>query len=260
MNILNQIAAVKRREVDGAKSLIPTELMRDLAAEMRRTPIDMAASLRHTPGGIIAEFKRRSPSKGEIHPMASVTDVVTSYAKSGAGACSILTDTPFFGGSLADFDAARALVDVPLLRKEFVIDPYQILQARVHGADAVLLIAALLDPHQVGEYTEVAHDLGLQVLLELHTPDELNRYFSEIDMVGVNSRNLGNFTTDLDIPARMAAALPAGVLKVAESGIHSADDLRRLRAVGYEAFLIGEMLMSTPNPAQTLKNLINDIN
>lgn len=246
-------------EVEGARKLLPQELLRDLLGESTYRPIDMANRLRTVKGGIIAEFKRRSPSRGEISPMASVADVVTSYAQAGAGACSVLTDTPFFGGSLADLDTARSLVSLPLLRKEFVIDPYQIYQARLHGADAVLLIASLLDAHRVGEFTDLAHALGLQVLLELHGEHEFDRFFSEIDMVGVNSRDLGNFVTDLAVPERMASALPADALKVAESGIHSARDLKRLRDCGYGAFLIGEMLMSTPNPAETLKRLIDEI-
>ena len=256
-NILDTIAVSKSREVAAAKALLPEELMRDIAHECRREALSMKANIRNAKLGIIAEFKRRSPSKGEIHPVADVTTIVKSYEEGGASGCSILTDTPFFGGSLADLDVARYSAKMPLLRKDFIIAPYQILQAKIHGADAILLIASLLDYHKVGEYTDFAHEYGLEVLLELHTPEERDRYFSEIDLVGVNSRNLSNFNTNLSVAEQMMKVLPESSVKIAESGINSAEDIKKLREIGYDGFLIGEMFMRDSNPGAVLNNLLN---
>lgn len=260
MNILNKIAATKRIEVESSKALLPQELLRDIVQECTtqkcsRTPLSLKRSVKQASVGIIAEFKRRSPSKGTINQSADVVTTIKAYEKGGAAGCSVLTDTPFFGGSLTDLNVARHTANIPLLRKDFIIDPYQILQAKIHGADAILLIASLLDYHKVGEFTDIAHEYELEVLLELHTPEECDRYFSEIDLVGVNSRNLSDFVTDLAVAEKMVNSLPDSAVKIAESGIKSPEDIKKLKATGYDGFLIGEMLMKAANPEALLREI-----
>lgn len=257
MNILKQIADTKRREVEATRLLFPLEGIRQAALRTDRPVRSLRRAVLDTPGGIIAEFKRRSPSRGEIAPMAHVADIVTQYVANGAAACSVLTDTPYFGGSIADLAIARELADIPLLRKEFVIDEYQIYQARIAGADAILLIASLLTVAEVRRFTSLAHQLQMEVLLELHNPDELSSVFTDIDLVGVNNRDLTNFNTDIAVSERMVSDLPSTIVKVAESGIRSPQDLARLKTAGFDGFLIGEAFMSTPCPGETLNNYIN---
>lgn len=255
-NILDNIVANKRMEVDAMKALIPMALMVRAAENVDYVPVSLREALLASPTGIIAECKRRSPSKGEIHPKADVPSVVEGYAANGAAACSILTDTVYFGGSLADLVVARSAVAVPLLRKDFIVSEYQLYQARACGADAVLLIASVLSADEIRRFTATAHLLGLEVLLELHDQSELDRYIPEVDVVGVNNRNLGTFVTDLNTSRIMAAHLPAGAVKVAESGIRTISDIEGLRAAGYSGFLIGETFMKASDPGVALKEFI----
>lgn len=248
MDILNTIAGYKAEILKARESV---------AAMQPRTPLSMRASILARPVAIISEFKRRSPSKGEIAPKADIVPVVRGYAAAGCAGCSVLTDTRFFGGADTDLLLARAAVpDTPLLRKDFIISELQIDEAYALGADCILLIAALLSAERVAALTDHAHRLGLEVLLEVHGIDELDRVRPDIDLVGVNSRNLRNFDTDLDVARRMLDRLPAGSIKVAESGIRDAADITALRSAGYDAFLIGETLMRTPDPGDALKKLI----
>ncbi len=256
-DILQQIAANKRREVEASKLVIPTEQLAELASEVSRRTNSLRASILNTPGGIIAEFKRRSPSRGEIAPLHSPAEVVAGYDIAGAAGCSILTDTCYFGGSLVDLAVARTVTSLPLLRKEFIVDEYQLYQARIVGADAVLLIASLLSNQQIAEYTELAHSLSLDVLLEIHGEDQLAAVNSEIDLVGVNNRDLTTFTTSLQASTSLADKLPITAVKIAESGIHSPADIKALRQVGYDGFLIGEALMTSADAQLTLKSFIN---
>lgn len=253
-NILTRIAECKRREVDAEIQLFPDLT---LSPEFLPDVPSMAQSLLDSPTGIIAEFKRRSPSKGEIHPMAMVADVVPAYEKAGAAACSVLTDTPFFGGSLSDLMVASSLVSIPLLRKEFIVDERQISVARGCGASAVLLIASLLSRDEVERFTLAAHEIGLEVLLELHNMEELAKLSTEVDMVGVNNRDLTTFHTDPTLGLKVARELPDGIVKVAESGLTSIDEVRRLRDAGYNGFLIGETFMKHTNPGEALKKFID---
>lgn len=258
-NILESIARSKREAVSASRRLMPLEELRRLASAVDRQPVSMAGAIM-APGasGIIAEFKRRSPSRGEIAPMASVGDVVPGYEKAGASACSILTDTQYFGGALTDLAVARETSALPLLRKEFIVDEYQIYEARLWGADAILLIAALLSPAEVAEYVGLAHSLGLEVLLELHDEAELGHVCQDIDMVGVNNRDLTTFNTDLGCSASMIDTLQGvDTVKVAESGILHPGDIARLRGVGYNGFLVGEAFMKTACPASELLKFVN---
>ncbi len=257
-DILHEILAHKRFEVDRMKLNIPQSQLED---NIDRAPIvpSMRQSLEQSSSGIIAEFKRRSPSKGWIHKDAQPADIIPQYDQAGAAALSILTDEAFFGGSLADIKAVAADVQAPILRKEFIVDVYQLYQARLVGASAILLIAAALTPTMCHTLVDKAHELGLEVLLEIHDEKELEYITPEIDIVGVNNRNLGTFHTDVQNSFRIADLLPKDTLLVSESGISSAQTIQALRAVGYRGFLMGEAFMKTDNPALTLKQLIAEI-
>ena len=265
-DILSEIIAHKQTEIELQKQTVSLEqlqeqagiIIRENAAHRRSMKQALAAS----PTGIISEFKRRSPSKGWINEAAQAEEIPASYE--AAGALSILTDERFFGGTLRDIRTARPLVHIPILRKDFIIDEYQLLQACIVGADAVLLIASCLSPEQCSTLTAQAHELGLEVLLEIHSPSELSYINKEVDMVGVNNRNLGSFVTDVENSFRIARQLreathgPASPLLVSESGISDPETICRLRAAGFRGFLIGETFMKTANPGETLKEFIQD--
>lgn len=254
-DILSEIIANKRFEVDLQKQSISPEQLQDAIADA--TPVrSMRQALTASKSGIIAEFKRRSPSKGWMNENARPEEIVPAYSAAGAAALSILTDEKFFGGSLRDIRMARPLTDLPIIRKDFIIDEYQLYQARIVGADAVLLIAAALEPMQCHRLAAKAHELGLEVLLELHTADELNYISEHIDMVGINNRNLGTFHTDIENSFRLANQLPQGMVLVSESGISQPETVKRLRTAGFRGFLIGETFMRTLHPDETLKEFI----
>lgn len=258
-DILSEIIANKRFEVDLQKQAVSPEQLREAAASCDHRPRSMKQSLAASPSGIIAEFKRRSPSKGWIFESARPEKVVPAYAAAGASALSILTDEKFFGGSLKDIRAARPLTDLPILRKDFIIDEYQLYQARIVGADAVLLIAAALEVEQCRFLAGKAHELGLEVLLEIHSADELPYLHESIDMVGINNRNLGTFHTDVENSFRLAGNLPNDVLRVSESGLSDPATVSRLRGAGFRGFLIGETFMKTGQPGEALQQFIRSI-
>ena len=255
MSILDKITAVKRLEVDGKRSLGVYERYKRIAGQsVRNRDISMSDNLRKSEYGIIAEFKRRSPSKGTINESADVAEVVSGYFKNGASACSVLTDTPFFGGSLSDLAIARNVAPGhPILRKEFIISEEQIYEASVFGANAILLIASILSPEQVDRFAALAHSLSMEVLLEIHDKSEINHYVEGIEMIGVNNRNLATFSTDISNSTELLPFLPDEPVKVAESGITTYDDLLNLREAGFGAFLIGERFMKNSSPADALK-------
>ncbi len=256
-DILQTILRAKKDEVNAIKSIYGESALRNAAQTCPRKTVSLKQSIL-SGSGIIAEFKRRSPSKGEIFPAADVAVVTAQYEAGGASGCSVLTDTRFFGGALTDFAIARQTVGIPLLRKDFVIDPVQIYMARIYGADAILLIASALEKEEIEHLCGVAKDLSLEVLLELHNHGEIEKWTPLADMTGVNSRNLRNFSTSLDTAAQFSSLLPKESVKIAESGIHSPQDIAMLREKGYSGFLIGEAFMSTPQPGETLKRFIND--
>lgn len=257
-DILSEIIANKRFEVNLQKQAISIEQLQEGISE---APVirSMKQALASSKSGVIAEFKRRSPSKGWIKQDARPEEIVLSYATAGASALSILTDEKFFGGSLKDIRIARPLVEIPILRKDFIIDEYQLYQAKIVGADAVLLIAAALEQERCNELTEKAHSLGLEVLLEIHSPEELSYINEKIDMVGINNRNLGTFFTDVENSFRLAGQLPQGAVLVSESGISDPEIVKRLRTAGFRGFLIGETFMKTEQPGETLQNFLQAI-
>lgn len=255
-DILEEIIAHKQIELALQKKAISQELLLNNCNEPIPT-ISMRASLAASSTGIIAEFKRRSPSKGWIKEEAQAEVIPSAYEAAGASALSILTDEKFFGGTLKDIRRARPHVQLPILRKDFIIDEYQLYQARIIGANAVLLIAAALDTATCRSLAHKAHELELEVLLEIHSEEELDYVNEYIDMVGVNNRNLGTFHTDVENSFRLAEKLPKDMLLVSESGISQPDTVKQLRAAGFRGFLIGETFMKTPQPGATLQMFLN---
>ena len=260
-DILQDIIANKRMEVERQKAAVSLRTLLSLGGDRLERPTrSMREALATSPYGIIAEFKRKSPSKGWLCPKASVADIVPAYEAGGASACSVLTDGKFFGGSLGDLRKARHLADLPLLRKDFIIDTYQLFQAKVMGADAVLLIAAALTRKECRVLTDTAHGLNLEVLLEVHSEKELDYVDESTDMLGVNNRHLGTFHTDVENSVRLANQLRGlGPLLVSESGIARTDTVRQLRTAGFQGFLIGETFMRTKNPGDTLTHFIGGL-
>lgn len=262
MDILEEIVAHKRIEVAEQKEQTPA---RKLYAEVERimsegvTKRSLSQALTENDFGIIAEFKRKSPSKGWIKEDGKPEIIPPSYEQAGAAALSILTDEKYFGGSLDFIKKARPLVSRPILRKDFIIDEYQLFQARHIGADAVLLIAADLNKQEVRSLTATAHELGLEVLLELHSEHELDYAEIPVDAIGVNNRNLGTFVTDVQNSFRLAARLPQDKVLVSESGISDPGVIRLLREAGYRGFLIGENFMKTDNPGEALRGFISHL-
>lgn len=261
-DVLEEIIAWKRIEVEQQKeTLAPALLYRDVETLMQDgiEVHSMHYALANSASGIIAEFKRKSPSKGWIHPDINPEDVVPLYAAGGASALSILTDEKYFGGCLDFIRRMRPLVQTPILRKEFIIDEYQLFQARQLGADAVLLIAADLKKQEVKSLTQIAHELQLEVLLELHDEDELDYADLDVDMIGINNRHLGTFHTDVQHSFDMIGKLPQDKVLVSESGISTPSTIRDLRTVGYRGFLIGETFMKEDNPGKALQQFIAQI-
>jgi indole-3-glycerol phosphate synthase len=269
MNILEQIVQHKVREVEERKELYPIKLL-ERSPYFNTKPISLSKYiLRSDLSGVIAEFKRHSPSQGYINQFALPDKVSLGYMQAGASALSILTDKQFFKGSCNDLIAARKVNFAPILRKDFIIDEYQVIEAKSIGADAILLIAEILDKNKLLHLFNLANSFGLEVLVEVHNAENLYKIPSDTRIVGINSRNLANFNVDLDTAIDMASSLPADIVKVAESGIKSASDAAKLYSAGFNGFLIGELFMRTSNPAmeclrfvealKTLKSKFNHV-
>jgi indole-3-glycerol phosphate synthase len=258
MTFLAGILARKRDEVDAARAALPErELAARLADAPPPRPFEAALSLPGGPARIVAEVKRASPSAGAISAGLDAAAQARAYAAAGAAAISVLTDGPGFGGSLADLAAVRAAVDVPLLRKDFVVDRYQLLEARAHGADAALLIVAALDPAALRRLVEAAGELGLAALVEVHDEAEAEVALAAgARVVGVNNRDLRTFVVDLAVSERVLPALPPSVRGVAESGVRTVEDARRLRRAGAANLLVGEALVRAPDPGALLREMI----
>jgi indole-3-glycerol phosphate synthase len=256
-DILDQIVARKKLEVAACRDRVPTAALEGRLSVAPAVRDFFAALAAPGPIKLIAEFKRKSPSAGEIRPGAAIEEVVRGYAAAGASCLSILTDGPGFGGSLVDLETARIAVPLPVLRKEFVVDRYQVIEARAHGADAVLLIAECLDDcHLRSLYREIL-DLGMTPLVELHDPENLPRVLDlGATLVGINNRDLQTMTTDLDTVLRLREQVPDEVLLVAESGIKTRADVQRLEAAGIAAMLVGESLLKQPDPGKAAAALL----
>lgn len=256
MSLLNKIIFDKKREVFLKKSIIPVSQLETSVLFGNRT-ISLTKLLKNSFTGIIAEHKRRSPSKGEINYSLTVEEVTKGYQNAGVCGISVLTDTKYFGGALDDLLLARASVSIPILRKEFIIDEYQILEAKAFGADVILLIAAVLTREEIKNLSEFAQSLALEVLLEVHNLDELNKaIMPSLDMIGVNNRNLNTFEVSLETSKELAKHIPNEFVKISESGISTIESIRELKSDGFQGFLIGENFMKTNNPGESAKDFI----
>ena len=247
MNILDKIIADKRLEVELKKSIIPVSQLENSVLFNSRTN-SLSKLLKHSTSGIIAEHKRKSPSKSTINSSFTVEEVVKGYQNAGVCGISVLTDMKYFGGSLEDLLLARASVTIPLLRKEFIIDEYQLLEAKANGADVILLIAAVLTRQEIKHLSEFAQSLGLEVLLEVHNEEELYKsIMPSLNMIGVNNRNLKTFEVSLSYSKELASLIPNEFVKISESGISNVAAVKELQQFGYQGFLIGENFMKTEN-------------
>lgn len=260
-DVLDEIVAHKRVELEHLKQAVPPAMLYNEVEKMVGLPVpSMSRALMESESGIIAEFKRKSPSKGWIMEQGRAEDIPFSYQQNGAAALSILTDEKYFGGRDSFIKTAREnKVTLPILYKNFVIDEYQLFQARLCGASAVLLIAADLSLQECRSLLKTAHELNMEVLLEMHAESELDYAELEPDMCGINNRNLGTFITNVENSFRMAELLPKDVCKVSESGISDPITVSELRSVGFNGFLIGECFMKTGNPGPALKAFIEDL-
>lgn len=259
MTILDTISAYKHKEVAAKKEAIPVRLLEKFPLFAKETK-SLAEALQNSTTGIIAEHKRRSPSKSIINDKVLLPEVVSGYEQAGAKGVSILTDSNFFGGSLDDLLVAENTVSIPILRKEFIIDPYQIYEAKAYGADAVLLIAACLSAEELKQFSFLAKSLRLDVLLEVHNREELHKsLLPNVDMIGVNNRNLKNFKVNTELSKMLSGEIPSDFLKISESGISDVETIKDLRTYGFEGFLIGEHFMKTEDPGQTAKQFITKL-
>lgn len=259
MDILTKIVNDKHVEVRLRKQLIPSKQLEQSILFDRKT-VSLTRRLQNSNTGIIAEHKRRSPSKQIINNDLNVYDIAKGYDTANACGMSVLTDGKYFGGSLDDLLTARASCNLPLLRKEFIIDTYQILEARAYGADAILLIAAILTKTEIKQFSELAHQLDLNVILEIHNAQELHHcIMPSIDIVGVNNRDLKTFEVSLETSKQLSPLIPNEFVKISESGISSIEAIKTLRTYGYKGFLIGENFMKTTNPGESATQFIKDL-
>ena len=255
MNILDKIIEAKKLEVTKRKNSFPFK-------ELEQKPLFESACLSFKESllnpdktGIITEFKRQSPSKGIINNTSTVKEVAADYAKYGASAISVLTDEQFFGGNLKDLSIAREQ-NVPILRKDFMVDEYQLIESKAYGADIILLIAACLTVEEVKQLAIFAQNLGLNVLLEIHNQLELEHICDEVDVVGVNNRNLKNFKVDIQHSIELGNLIPKDKIKIAESGIHDIETLQQLKKHGFQGFLMGEIFMKEHNPGMAFRDFV----
>jgi indole-3-glycerol phosphate synthase len=259
-SILERIVADKHLEVTLRKQLIPVKQLEQSVLFERKSP-SLSKRLKQSASGLITEHKRRSPSKDCINQNLNIQDVAKGYENAGACGMSVLTDMKYFGGSLEDLLTARASCELPLLRKEFIIDPYQITEAKAYGADVILLIATVLSRKEIEHYSILAQELGMEVLLEVNNQEELYKsIMPSLNMVGVNNRNLKTFEVNLEISKTLSALIPDEFVKISESGIRSVSDIKSLQPYGYKGFLIGENFMKTENPGAAAADFINLLN
>lgn len=260
MDILSEIVAQKRKEVADQKELYPTKLL-EKSIYYEGKPASLRKYLaRGDKSGIIAEIKRKSPSKGDINKHVSVERTSIGYMQAGASGLSILTDKQFFGGSIEDLKVARSFNFCPILRKDFMIDEYQVVEAKSIGADVILLIAAILGKEEIEKLGGLARSLGMEVLLEVHNEEELNSSITDsVDLVGVNNRNLKTFETSVEVAKSLADRIPDDFVKVAESGLSSPETVTELKGYGYSGFLIGETFMKSGRPERAAKEFISQM-
>ena len=259
MNILEKIVARKREEVAERRELFPVRLL-EKSIYFATPAVSFTRYLkRKDKSGIIAEFKRRSPSRGDINPYASVERVSIGYMQAGASALSVLTDEQFFGGRNADLTEARRFNFCPILRKDFIIDEYQILEARSIGADAILLLASALSYDEIRRFTAFARSLGLEVLIEIHEEAHLDKISPEAQVIGVNNRDLRDFSVDMQRSMDLLPFLPSEMVPISESGLSMPETVADLKQAGFKGFLMGEAFMTTDRPGQACRQFIQDV-
>jgi indole-3-glycerol phosphate synthase len=259
MTILEEIAAYKRKEVKANKHLNDVREL-EKSKYFRRVPLMLTDFLLDdNKSGIITEYKRKSPSSGIINDKARVEDVTTGYTYGGASGLSILTDNKFFGGNNNDLIKTREINSLPILRKDFTIDEYQVVEAKSIGADVILLIASILNIRHARELARLAVSLNMQVLLEIHEENELDFVSEYVNIVGVNNRNLKDFSVDITTSLELSEKIPSEFIKISESGISSPEDIRKLRDHGYNGFLIGERFMKDDDPAKSFDNFVKEL-
>jgi indole-3-glycerol phosphate synthase len=260
MNILDRIVARKLVEISVAKTTVSIVELEKAELFNRECYRLNDFIVNPDKSGIIAEFKRASPSKGIINDKVSVAQVTKGYASAGASALSVLTDHDFFGGSLADLAEARKENEIPILRKEFILDEYQIIEAKAWGADIILLIAAILTPARISTLAQCAQNLGMSILLEVHNKEELNRSLcDELSAVGVNNRNLTDFSVSVQHSYDLVDVIPDNFLKISESGISNIDTINELKMAGFNGFLVGENFMKEADPGQAMQNFVDKL-
>lgn len=259
MTILEKINNYKRLEVVTKKKAFPISIL-EQSSYFHKETVSLAKAIKNSGSGIIAEHKRKSPSKSVINDKILLPDVVQGYENAGAAGISVLTDTKFFGGSLDDLLLARKTVSLPILRKEFIVDEYQIFEAKAYGADAILLIAASLSNQEIKAFSTLAKQLQLDVLVEIHNEAELDKsVHSTVDIIGVNNRNLKTFEVSIENSIRLSEKIPSDFVKISESGINDVGKVKELKKHGFEGFLIGEHFMKTENPGNALLNFISEL-
>ena len=257
MSILKEILINKRKEVDFLKQNNPTSII-EKSKYFNREIISLKKSLIEK-SGIISEFKRKSPSKPDINLSAEVLQISRGYELSNSSAISILTDAKYFGGSIEDIYSVRSYINIPILRKDFIIDEYQIIESKSLGADVILLIAACLSKEEVKSLSDFAKSLNLQVILEIHSEKELSYLCDSIDVVGVNNRNLKKFETNINNSINLADIIPSSFLKISESGISNSEEIFLLKEYGYDGFLIGENFMKKEDPVSACNDFIKKL-
>ena len=259
MDILEKIIAQKRIELERCKQVVHLEQLENTLSAVNTNPRSLKNALLQAEVPIIAEFKRKSPSKGFINENADIEEIIPAYTQSGAAGISVLTDEQFFGGSLSELKRARTLTDIPLLRKDFMIDEYQLYVAKTIGADVILLIAAALTVPQTLQLARKAKELNLEVLLELHDEKELEHINEYVDIVGINNRNLKTFTVDIEASIRLSDKLPTDFVRISESGISQPETVVQLMQAGFQGFLMGENFMKTASPGNELSDFIRQV-
>lgn len=260
MNKLQEIVVEKRKQVEADKLLVPMEMLEQSAYFNRKCASLMKNILKPDKSGIITEIKKKSPALGAINPEINVENLAAAYTRAGASALSVLTDTMFFGGCSGDLISARENTSCPILRKDFVIDEYQILEAKSIGADVILLIAAILTKEEIAQFTDLAHKLGMEAILEIHAEKELEKVCDKVDVIGVNNRNLETMQIDITTSKTMAKLIPSGFIKISESGIEDPNTVLELRKYGYDGFLIGSHFMKHDDPGKACAAFIQQIN
>lgn len=257
--LLENIVHHKRKEITERKKIISNKQLEQMPLFVSET-ISLTKILRHSATGIIAEFKRRSPSRPEINSFISIEEVALGYQEAGVSGMSILTDSHFFGGSLSDLEIARKNVQLPLLRKEFILEEYQLLEAKAYGADVILLIAAILTKKEIETLSQFAKSLKMEVILEVHNEVEIHKsIMPSLDIMGVNNRNLNTFTTDIQTSKNLSHLIPKEFVKISESGIDNYQYVKDLQVYGYQGFLIGELFMKNKNPGVSAKTCIQKL-